>query len=61
MFPIDEVKKNLEDPMTFLRALEDCVKIYPGLRPTAIAEMLEAYQVRLKESFGIIWMIRLNS
>ena len=54
MFPTDEVKKNLEDPMTFLKALGDCVKIYPGLKPTAIAKMLEAYQVRLKESFGIM-------
>jgi len=54
MFPTDEVKKNLEDPKTFLKALEDCVKIYPGLKPTAIAKMLEAYQVRLKESFGIM-------
>ena len=54
MFPTDEVKKNLEDPMTLLRALEDCVKIYPGLKPTAIAKMLEAYQARLKESFGIM-------
>ena len=54
MFPTSEVKKNLEDPMTFLRAIEDCVKIYPGLKPTAIAKMLEAYQVRLKESFGIM-------
>lgn len=54
MFPIDEVKNNLEDPMTFLRALEDCVKMYPGLKPTAIAKMLEAYQTRLKESFGIM-------
>jgi len=54
MFPTDEVKKKLEDPMTLLRALEDCVKIYPGLKPTAIAKMLEAYQTRLKESFGIM-------
>ena len=54
MFPTDEVKKNLEDPMTFLLALGDCVNIYPGLKPTAIAKMLEAYQTRLKESFGIM-------
>jgi hypothetical protein len=54
MFPTDEVKKTLEDPMTFLRALVDCVKICPGLKPTAIAKMLEAYQTRLKESFGIM-------
>jgi hypothetical protein len=54
MFPTDEVKKNLENPITFLRALEDCVKIYPDLKPTAIAKMLEAYQMRLKESFGIM-------
>lgn len=54
MFPTDEVKHNLEDPITFLRALEDCVKIYPGLKPTAIAKMLEVYQTRLKESFGIM-------
>ena len=54
MFPTDEVKKNLEDPITFLRALEDCVKIYTGLKPTAIAKMHEAYQTRLKESFGIM-------
>lgn len=54
MFPIDEVKKNLEDPMTFLRTIEDCVKMFPGLKPTAIAKMLEAYQARLKESFGIM-------
>jgi hypothetical protein len=54
MFPTDEIKKNLEDPMTFLRAIEDCVKIYPGLKPTAIAKMLKVYQTRLKESFGIM-------
>lgn len=54
MFPTDEVKNNLEDPMTLLRALEDCIKMYPGLKPTAIAKMLEAYQTRLKESFGIM-------
>lgn len=54
MFPTDEIKKNLEDPKTFLRALEDCVKIYPGLKPTAIAKMLKTYQSRLKESFGIM-------
>ena len=54
MFPTDEIKKNLEDPMTFLKSLEDCVKIYPGLKPTAIAKRLEAYQTRLKESFGIM-------
>ena len=54
MFLTDEVKNNLEDPITFLRALEDCVKIYPGLNPTAIAKMLEIYQARLKESFGIM-------
>ena len=54
MFPIDEVKKNLEDPMILLRALADCIEIYPGLNPTAIAKMLEIYQVRLKESFGIM-------
>lgn len=54
MFLTEEIKKNLEDPMTFLRALEDCVKRYPSLKPTAIAEMLETYQTRLKESFGII-------
>lgn len=54
MFATDEVKKNLEDPMTFLKAIDDCAKIYPGLKPTAIAKMLEVYQVRLKESFGIM-------
>lgn len=54
MFPTDEVKKNLKDPMTFLRAVDDCVKIYPGLKPTAIAKMLEAYRTRLEESFGIM-------
>ena len=54
MFPTDEVKKNLEDPTTFLRAIDDCVKIYPGLKPSAIAKMLATYQVRLKESFGIM-------
>lgn len=54
MFPTNEVKQNLEDPMTFLRALEDCVKMFPGLKPTAIAKMFEAYQSRLKESFGIM-------
>lgn len=54
MFPTDEVKKKLEDPMTFLRTIEDCVKMYPGLKPTAIAKMLEAYQTKLKESFGIM-------
>lgn len=54
VYATEEIKKNLEDPMTLLRALEDCVKIYPGLKPTAIAKMLEAYQVRLKESFGIM-------
>ena len=54
MFSTDEIKKNLEDPMTFLWALGDCIKIYPGLKPTTIAKMLEAYQTRLKESFGIM-------
>ena len=54
MFPTDEVKKKLEDPMTFLKAIGDCANIYPGLKPTAIAKMLEVYQVRLKESFGIM-------
>lgn len=54
VYATEEIKKNLEDPMTFLRTLEDCVKIYPGLKPTTIAKMLEAYQVRLKESFGIM-------
>lgn len=53
MFPTDEVKKNLEDPMTLLKALEDCVKICPGLKPTTIAKMLQSYQDRLKERFGI--------
>lgn len=54
MFPTEEVKQNLKDPMTFLRAVEDCIKIYPGLKPTAIAKMLETYQTRLLESFGIM-------
>jgi hypothetical protein len=54
MFPTEEVKRNLESPVTFLLALGDCVNIYPGLKPTAIAKMLEAYQTRLKESFGIM-------
>ena len=54
MFSRDEVKKNLEDSTTFLRAVEDCVKIYPGLRPTAIAKIIEVYQVKLKEGFGIM-------
>ena len=54
MFTTDEVKKNLEDPMTFVRALEDCVKMYPDLKPIEIARMLEAYRTRLAENFGII-------
>jgi hypothetical protein len=36
-----------------LRALEDCAKIYPGLKPTAIAKMLDDYRSRLKDAFGI--------
>jgi hypothetical protein len=54
VYATEEIKKILNDPNLFLRALEDCVKIYPGLKPTAIAKMLEAYQTRLKESFGIM-------
>ena len=54
MFPTEEVKRNLESPVTFMQAIADCEKIYPGLKPTAIAKMLDAYRTRLKESFGIM-------
>lgn len=54
MYPKDEIKKNLNDPIIFLRAINDCVMICPNLKLTEIADLLEAYRVRLKESFDIM-------
>ena len=53
VFATEEIKKTLDDPYVILKAVGDCVEIYPGLKPTAIAKMLEAYRTRLKDAFGI--------
>lgn len=53
VYATEEIKKILDDPNLFLRAVDDCIKIYPGLKPTTIAKMLDDYRSRLKDSFGI--------
>lgn len=53
VYATEEIKKILDDPNLFLRAVDDCTKIYPGLKPTAIAKMLDDYRSRLKDAFGI--------
>lgn len=49
----EEIEKILNDPNLFLRAVDDCIKIYPGLKPTAIVKMLDDYRSRLKDAFNI--------
>jgi hypothetical protein len=53
MFHEEEIKKILDDSTILLRAVGDCETIYPGLRPSAITKMLQEYQTRLKDSFGV--------
>lgn len=53
VYATEEIKKILDDPKLFLRAVDDCIKIYPGLKPSAIAKMLDDYRSRLKDAFGI--------
>ena len=53
VYATEEIEKILNDPNLFLRAVGDCIEIYPGLKPSAIAKMLDDYRSRLKEAFGI--------
>jgi hypothetical protein len=53
MFHEEEIKKILDDSTILLRAVGDCEKIYPGLRPSTIAKILVEYQTRLKDAFGV--------
>ena len=53
MFHEEEIKKILDDSTILLRAIGDCEKIYPGLRPSTIAKILVEYQTRLKDAFGV--------
>lgn len=53
VYAIEEIKQILNDPNLFLRAVGDGIEMAPGLKPTAIAKIMDTYRTRLKDAFGI--------
>lgn len=49
----EEIQKILNNPDLFLRAVADNTEIAPGLKPSAIARIMDIYRIRLKDAFGI--------
>ena len=53
IYPREEIEKILNDPNLFLRAVNDGIIFAPGLKPSAIAKIMDLYRSRLKDAFGI--------